>query len=63
MLRARRQGLKKRSRLRRGGFRQELTGPGVWRAPAQPIGADDVPLGRVLELAEAEQPSRLPLRT
>ena len=34
----------------------------VWRAPAQPAGADDVPLGRVLELAEAEQPSRLPLQ-
>ena len=30
--------------------------------PAQPTAADDVPLGRVLELAEAGQPSRLPLR-
>ena len=35
---------------------------GVWRAPAQPSGDEHVPIGRVLALAEAEQPSRLPLR-
>ncbi|CAE7030091.1 unnamed protein product [Symbiodinium natans] len=35
---------------------------GCWRAPAQPTGDEGTPLGWVLELAEAEQPSRLPLR-
>ena len=35
---------------------------GCWRAPAQPAGDEQTLLGWVLELAEAEQPSRLPLR-
>ena len=35
---------------------------GVWHAPAQPACDEHVPIGRVLALAEAEQPSRLPLR-
>ena len=33
---------------------------GCWRAPAQPTGDQHTPLGCVLELAEDEQPSRLP---
>ena len=35
---------------------------GCWRAPAQPTGDEHTPLRWVLELAEAEQLSRLPLR-
>ena len=34
----------------------------VWCAPSQPIGDEHIPLGQIVVLTEAEQPSRLPLR-